>query len=246
MGLKKQFDKEKGWNEELRDQKLDRLIDVILKYVQVRIHATIRHDEFDHYFRSVPAPKRHLAIEDPYVLLAMQLILAVAAISPGIHIFEPCDFIFDEQGAFFDALVQWYPIFKRQAEMSAKTDIASYMCALPKRESDIDFMPLQAADLYAGLVRRHCDNNKLIIAPPPVALRRLMPIPEISRNYMAPELKRLNDHLRRVGHKFYASNPAARRLYKQPRKKQRNRRNTTSEGASAQNVPSRESQRKIH
>jgi hypothetical protein len=153
------------------------------------------------------------AIENPYVLLAMQLILAVAAWSPIHKIFEATDFIFDEQGDYGDALMQWYPIFKGQAQLGAKTDIASYLGVPPKFEKDSCFMPLQAADLYAGLVRRHCMNNKILVAPMPIALRRIAPIPEIPRNYMAPELVRLNEHLQKEGTKFYASNPAARRLF---------------------------------
>jgi hypothetical protein len=49
MGLKKQFDKELGWDADKRDRKIDDLVDVILKYTQVRIHATIKHDEFDSF-----------------------------------------------------------------------------------------------------------------------------------------------------------------------------------------------------
>jgi Protein of unknown function (DUF3800) len=39
MGLKKQFDKGKGWNVEKVAKKLDALIDIILKYVQVRVRG---------------------------------------------------------------------------------------------------------------------------------------------------------------------------------------------------------------
>jgi hypothetical protein len=183
----------------------------------MRVHATIRHDEFDKYFLSIPKPKRHKAVENPYVLLAMQLILAVAAWSPIRNLFEPTDFIFDEQGDYGDALTQWYPIFKRQAQLGARSDIAAYLGMPPRFEKDTHFMPLQAADLYAGLLRRHCMNNKILEAPMPPALRRLAPIPEIPRNYMAPELKRLNEHLQKVGTKFYMENPKARKLYKHTR-----------------------------
>jgi hypothetical protein len=58
MGLKKQFDKEKGWDHEKVDTKIQALVDVILKYAQVRVHATIRHDEFQKYFQGIPTPKR--------------------------------------------------------------------------------------------------------------------------------------------------------------------------------------------
>ena len=185
MGLKKQFDKNKGWDVEKINEKIYGLVDVILKHAQVRIHAAIRHDEFDRYFRSIPAPKRHVAVENPYVLLAMQLILAVAAWAPIRNLLEPTDFIFDVQGKFGHALQQWYPIFKRQAELGARTDIAAYLGLPPKFERDIDFMPLQAGDLYAGLMRRHCMNNKILEAPMPIPLRRLAVLPEIPRNYMA-------------------------------------------------------------
>lgn len=216
MGLKKQFD---GWEETEVSKKIDLLIDVILRHVQTRIHATIRHDEFERYFQSIPAPKRHTAIENPYVLLAMQLILAVAAWSPIRNLSGPTDFIFDEQGKYSDALQQWYPIFKKQAELGARTDIATYLGKPQKFEKDTDFMPLQAADLYSGLVRRHCMNSKILEAPMPIPLRRLATIPEIPRNYMADELRRLNEHLQTEGTKFYAVNPHAPKLYKHVKRK---------------------------
>ena len=74
-------------------------------------------------------------------------------------------------------------------------------------------MPLQAADLYAGLVRQHSMNNKLLEAPTPLALRRLATLPEIPRIYLADELQRLNAHLQKDGAKFYSANPNARKLY---------------------------------
>jgi hypothetical protein len=223
MGLKKQFDKELGWDADKRDRKIDNLVDVILRYAHVRIHATIKHDEFESYFISIPAPKRRLAIENPYVLLAMQLILAVAAWSPIHKIFEPCDFIFDEQQAFGNALMEWYPGFRRMAFARwNRTDLPLYIGKPPKFQDDKYLMPLQAADLYAGLIRRHCDNNKLIVVPMPLALRRLAPILEIPRNYSKGELKRLNEHLQSEGQKFYAAHPTARRLHKKVKRKSRN------------------------
>jgi hypothetical protein len=107
MSLKGQFDRALGWNESKRDRKIESLIYVIVKFVQIRIHATIRNDEFKRHFLCIPSPKRHKAIENPYVLLAMQLIYAVAVWSPIRGIIEPCDFVFDEQGHYGDALRKW-------------------------------------------------------------------------------------------------------------------------------------------
>jgi hypothetical protein len=115
IALKKEFDKEKGWDEKKRDKKIDDLLDVILRHIRVRKHATIKHSEFDKYFLSIPKPKRHKAVENPYVFLAMQLIFAVAAHSPIHKIQTPCNFIFDDQERFSDALQNGYPIFRKQA-----------------------------------------------------------------------------------------------------------------------------------
>jgi hypothetical protein len=153
----------------------------------------------------------------------MQLILTVAAWSPIHKMFEPCDFIFDDQQTFSDALTEWYPQFRRMAFAGwRQTDLPLYIGKAPKFQDDKRLMPLQAADLYAGLIRRHCDNNKLISAPMPLPLRRLAPIPEIPRNYTKDELRRLNEHLQREGQKFYAANPTARRLLKKVKRKFRN------------------------
>ena len=123
---------------------------------------------------------------------------------------------------FSDALQQWYPIFKRQAQLGARTDIAAFMGKPPKFETDTDFVPLQAADLYSGLVRRHCMNNKILEAPMPIPLRRLVAaLPGIPRVYTADELRRLNEHLQKEGSKFYTTNPRARKLYKQTKRKKK-------------------------
>ncbi len=223
MALKGQFSKDAGWDDEKRDRKIDSLIDVVLKHARIRIHATIRHDEFRRHFLSIPTPKRHKAIENPYVLLAMQLIFAMAVWSPMHNIFESCDFIFDEQGKYGDELTRWYPIFRQQTHASARTDIATYLGKPPQFGKDNEYMQLQAADLYAGLVRRHYWNNKIIIAQPSTPLRRLSAVPEIVRDYSAAELMRLNQHLLRVGDTFYANNPKARRLYIHDKSRRRDR-----------------------
>jgi hypothetical protein len=46
VGLTKQFDKNKGWDFENANRKINCFVDVILKHAQVRIHATIRHNQF--------------------------------------------------------------------------------------------------------------------------------------------------------------------------------------------------------
>src|SRR5271165_2706757 len=95
-----QFHPTKGWDETKRDERLEILANVIAKYAKLKIHALMRHDDFNELIRSLPAPRRSLSIDGPFCILANQLILAVAISADLYGISDPCDFIFDETDGF--------------------------------------------------------------------------------------------------------------------------------------------------
>jgi hypothetical protein len=73
---------------------------------------------------------------------------------------------------------------------AAKFDLSPYFTESPPEfEQDIEFKPLQAADLYAGQLNRVMVSDKIIIPPSP-ALRTLLPISGYHRvldyRYLAP------------------------------------------------------------
>jgi len=202
-----QFSRHKGWDETKRDSRLIELTRVIKRHAHLRIQAAVRNDHFDKYIKSLPAPERTLAIDNPYVLLFMQIILAMATFGDQLKIREACDFIFDEQGAFSKAALAWWPNFKTLLDNSTRSDLGKFVGSPPIFRDDKTFLPLQAADLYAWHLRQHYSRNQILIVPPTRVLRQFENMPAISRVYDEPELKRLRAHLLKGGEILAENNP---------------------------------------
>jgi hypothetical protein len=77
-------------------------------------------------------------------------------ISQSININEPVDFIFDEQSEKATIISSWDEFLKNRPD-----DIRALYGATPRFEDDNDFLPLQAADLWAWWVRMWSDKGIL-------------------------------------------------------------------------------------
>lgn len=195
-----QFSKRKGWTETKRDDRIVTLARLIRKYAQVRITAWIRHDDYNTHIKPLPTPVRRLVQDSPYVMLFQQIILSAAVFGDRHGIVEPCDFIFDTQGAFSTEAMQWWPHFKRTVQLSSKSDLAKFVGDPPIFRDEKAFLPLQAADLYAWQVRNHyVENhrvpNQTLVVPMNRILQMLNPIPAINREFSTAEVIRLREHL---------------------------------------------------
>jgi Protein of unknown function (DUF3800) len=206
--LQAQFSRKKGWDETKRDDRLITLTRIIKKYAEVRIHASMRNDHFEKYVKSLPVPQRKLATDSPYIMVFMQIILAMAVLGDRHGITSPCDFIFDEQGAFGKEALESWPAFKTLLEASTKSDLSRFVGSPPIFHNDKEFMPLQAADLYAWHLRQNYVQNQVLSVPANRVLRQFDRMPMIGRNYGEEEMKRLREHLLKVGEHFVAANPA--------------------------------------
>jgi hypothetical protein len=103
-----------------------------------------------------PSAAGYRRLINPYLYASIQIVenLALAQKKMGLH--EPIDFIFDNE-AEKESLVPYWNWIRD----SFKPDIRKLICNCPIFRKDEDFMPLQAADLWAWWVRKWFkDGNK--------------------------------------------------------------------------------------
>jgi hypothetical protein len=178
-----QFARTRGWNEANREDRLVTFARVINKYAMLRVSASIRHDLFEKYLLNLPAIERNLAVDEPYIPLAMHLISGATLFAYNNGIREPIDFIFDEQAGFKEELRERWPVYKRLYQMTARgRQLAPLLGAEPSFLDEKDRKPLQGADLYAWhardhYVQNHRFPNQKIVVPMSATMKLLRGIP---------------------------------------------------------------------
>lgn len=207
-----QFSPDKGWTEAKRDDRLITLARIIKNHAKIRIATAMPNDAFYKHISSLPASARTLSSDNPYGLLFMRTILAAGVFGSLRGIDSPCDFIFDEQLGFSDEVHRRWPQFKEILEKSTNSDLKNFVGSRPIYRDEKEFLPLQAADLYAWQIRHHLVinsrfKNQKIQFPPSRVLVVLEPIPEIFWRCDEAELLRLREHLLKVGELFIAEYP---------------------------------------
>ncbi len=156
--LKGEFSNRKGWTDAERNKRELALAEVAARHAIYRFDVSVSHEDWAKYVRSVPLPQRRRLIADhPYVLLAGQALSAVAVISnmEGLHR-EKVDFYFDSQEGFEPALREIWTDWRRScATAPIPVKIGDLMF-----KDDTEFLPLQAADMFAGSLRfAHMTNE---------------------------------------------------------------------------------------
>jgi hypothetical protein len=147
LSLKDQFSQEKGWTPELRDERLCELARIAKSHALCGISCYMPEGLYNDFVKSFA---RHKELKDPYFLCFYQI---VDAITSARDLFPPTDgldYIFDEQQDIGKRAVHWWDRLKAVASWRDTEHLGS----TPVHRDDKCFLPLQAADLYAGL-RRH-------------------------------------------------------------------------------------------
>jgi hypothetical protein len=142
-----------GWQEAARDKKLKALARVINGHAQISTHSMIDLDAFAQTWAKRPKPQR-----DPYFYPFHNTILAAGWTLWDIGWRERFEIIFDEQLIFGPRAKHWYPFYKRMVEIK-EPDMATILPVEPKFKSDDEFLPLQAADMFAWCMRNATDNQ---------------------------------------------------------------------------------------
>ncbi|MDQ6878384.1 MAG: DUF3800 domain-containing protein [Candidatus Dormibacteraeota bacterium] len=147
----------RGVSLQARDSKLRALAAV------VRLHApTVFRSSIDlDAFAETLAPKQTPPHNQPYFHLFYGMIWRVAVQLALCHHTEPFEIIFDRKVTHEQMVTIWYPLFCEHVERLAKAQGPTSIWAGAKRvlpakpifRSDDQSMPLQAADLYAWLLR---------------------------------------------------------------------------------------------
>lgn len=209
--LRDQFDRKRGWNERLRDDRVASLIRVIKKHAIARMHVSMRHRDFEEHIKNLSAPARRLSSDFPYTLMFMQIVLSNAIwMADNSHLYEmhgATDFVFDEQLGFSDEALQWWPNFKRVLDQASKTDLPQYVGSSPIFRDEKRFLPLQAADLLAWLIRRQESRSSTLWVPTRWELRQFEHMPGFGRHLSTSELRQVHERMLSIGERFRSENP---------------------------------------
>jgi hypothetical protein len=207
-----QFHRRFGWTEAMRNDRVISFARIARKFASIRVSAWIRRADFDTHILSLPALVRSLGVDNPYVMLVNQIVLAVATFGSQHGVNTPCDYIFDSEEGFDEEVFANWPNVKRLLELTGRSDVSQFVGERPIFRDDKSFLPLQAADLYAWQVRKCiAENNQVsnqtIRIPANRTLRVFGGLPSINREYPTEEVLRLREFLIERGKDFVASNP---------------------------------------
>jgi len=195
MGLAKRFKRDKGWTRALVDERVILLSSIIKKHVKFRICTRVRHEDFYKYIASIPVPReRTLGDNNPYNMLQLHLLTFYWHHCERNGIKERCNFIFDEQVGFEADSRKLYREMKAAFREDYPNSHLSYIGSPPSFRSDIEYLPLQAADLAAWCLRRVSVTGKSGNMPEE-ALGILSSIPHLSFDLDEATLKKWHDEI---------------------------------------------------
>ncbi len=134
----------KGWTPIDRDKKLSKLISLIHKYAPLSVTLAVNGRAFDAILRATKGSLRNIYP------------LAVAAITTKVLSYRADQRTFEKLGFIFDQGMLHGKVFEQAFEemMTSLPKPATRLIGKrPHMEDDLEFLPLQAADLLASYVR---------------------------------------------------------------------------------------------
>jgi len=158
----------------------------------VRVSCSINKEDYNNYIKGW-VPKE---IDNPYFICFYNLIIAILAFQRRYRLDTQIDFIFDVQGKLGQKTNELYYIVDKIAPKQAR----KYIGSPPIFKDDKEVLPLQAADLYAWLIRRHLFENKIIIMPMRPELKALHDMQNIERNINAKTISEIMTELAKQSH----------------------------------------------
>ena len=179
----------KGWKQQDIEMRVSEFVKIIKNYAMVRVCTVLRRDDYEQVIRGrLPFPPE---IDHPYFLCFWMLVFAVIRFQQYYKWNTQIDFFFDEQGKMGIETVKWHSWIKTVAPKNFKP----YIGSPPIFRDDRKFLPLEAADLYAWVVRRYFRDNKVIFMPIRNELESLSDMQSIERLIDAHSL---NDLMRYI------------------------------------------------
>lgn len=140
----------RGWLKTKRDDKLAALVQVIKRFPpKLATHISIHLPAFKRFSERVPAPS---SVSDPYFFALDTILPMICKDAFDLGEREEVDVIFDEHLIFGPRVAMWYPMI-REAVVSAEPQLENLMPSTPVFRNDLKFLPLQASDMLAWLLR---------------------------------------------------------------------------------------------
>jgi hypothetical protein len=147
MALDGQF--RSGWTVPLRDQLILDLVDIVAAINPWRIECFVKRNLFDTF---VKGALQSDTFNDPYFILFYQIVLSVAANAERLSWTRECGFVFDEQGKMGEIAKSKWDWVKNNIDVIG-IHASPHLGLPPIFRNDITSRPLQAADMFAWLVR---------------------------------------------------------------------------------------------
>jgi hypothetical protein len=209
-GLKDQFAEERGWTEAKRDDRVVELAHVIRKHIPEKFSVAVGHQDYKAFIHDIPSPDRRTMADTPYFLLFYHWMTIVAvAHSMTTRKPHPCDFVFDDQGSIGYRVLTWWPNFKHSFKKGfTSMDYSPYFGDPPVFKNDTSFLPLQAADLFAGQVR-YVMSRKALYIPPRPPLQIIERMSGMNVVYTPDKLRDLRDDLLKIAKRIEAAQPGS-------------------------------------
>jgi hypothetical protein len=140
----------RGWNPPLRNKLVIELADIVTEIDPWRIECFVNRSLFETFVKGILESE---IFNDPYFMLFYQIVLSVAANAERIGWSPDCDFIFDEQGKLGDLTKAKWEWMKQHIDGITGYSLSKHLGSRPIFRSDVPSRPLQAADMFAWLVR---------------------------------------------------------------------------------------------
>ncbi len=142
----------RNWKEEDRDSKLRKLAQIINRHVRCIMWSVIDVQAHSEILSKLPKPNNH-----PYFYLFHTLILGTCFELWQAGLREKFEIIFDEQLSTGKKAKKYFTVIREIMRIKHQNEFEILPADTIFRKDD-DFMPLQAADLFAWCIRYNTDN----------------------------------------------------------------------------------------
>jgi hypothetical protein len=235
--LRGQFSRTKGWDDKARDVRVRKLTHIIRQRAKLRISASIKHDHFAKYLRSIPAIGRRLGTDNPYPLLFTSLMAEELVFSFRNGFPQKHDIVMDEQTGMEAEIEELWPQFRAHAIARGRSDLVNLIGSRPYFLDDKQFLPLQAADLYAWHVRDNIQHGR---GQPGRILRMLKDVRSRHVTVTEARLAKDNERLVAQGEDIKRTNPFIQLVsFPESKREQRKARRAFSKARGLKSSPRR-------
>lgn len=134
----------RNWKKDDVRRKVRELVQIIRRHAKLAIHCTTSIRDFDALFSSQDGP-----LANPYCLSFYAILTGIGYEAAEMNA-ERLELIFDQHDKYARLVKSVYPYMKKKCD----PELARMLPVEPLFRDDVEFLPLQAADLLAWLFRK--------------------------------------------------------------------------------------------